>query len=122
MFAALAVVLGAVGVYGVISYSVAQSTREIGIRMAMGARRQEVLYLIVGQGAGLALAGVAVGLLGALLLTRLDVQPALRRGSRGSIDICRPWRCCWSSVAIAASYIPARRAMRVDPVVALRYE
>ncbi len=121
VFAALAMVLGAIGVYGVISYSVAQRTREIGIRMAMGARREEVLYLIVGQGARLALVGVAAGLLGALALTQLmssllygvgAADPATYIGVALLLVV----------VAIAASYVPARRAMRVDPVVALRYE
>jgi predicted permease len=121
VFAALALVLGAIGVYGVISYSVAQRTREIGIRIAMGARREEVLYLIVGQGARLALVGVAAGLLGALALTQLmssllygvgAADPATYIGVALLLVV----------VAIAASYVPARRAMRVDPVVALRYE
>jgi predicted permease len=121
LFAALAVVLGTVGVYGVISYSVAQRTREIGIRMALGARREEVLHLIVGQGACLALAGVAVGLVGALLLTRL--MSSLLYGV-GPADPSTYFAVALLLVlvAIAASYVPARRAMRVDPVVALRYE
>jgi predicted permease len=121
LFAALALLLGAVGVYGVISYSVAQRTREIGIRIAMGARRKEVLYLIVGQGGRLAVAGVAVGLLGALVLTRL--MASLLYGV-GTADPSTYFGVALLLVliAIAASYIPARRAMRVDPVVALRYE
>jgi putative ABC transport system permease protein len=121
VFAALAVVLGGVGIYGVISYSVAQRTREIGIRMAMGARRREVLYLIIGQGAALACAGVALGLLGALLLTRL--MSTLLYGV-GSADLSTYVfvALLLIVVAITASYLPARRAMRVDPVVALRYE
>jgi putative ABC transport system permease protein len=121
LFAALAVVLGAVGIYGVVSYSVAQRTREIGIRMAMGARRQEVLFLIVGQGAWLALAGVAAGLLGALALTRL-MSSLLYGVGASDPSTYAAVAVLLVSVAIAASYIPARRAMRVDPVVALRYE
>ncbi|HEX2715781.1 MAG TPA: FtsX-like permease family protein, partial [Candidatus Acidoferrales bacterium] len=102
-------------------YSVAQRTREIGIRMALGARRQEVLLLIVGQGAKLAAAGVVIGLLWALGLTRLmasllygvGVADPLTYAAVAFLLVC---------VAVAASYIPARRAMRVDPIVALRYE
>jgi putative ABC transport system permease protein len=110
-----------VGIYGVISYSVAQRTREIGIRMALGARRQEVLLLIVGQCARLAFLGVAIGLAGALLLTRL--MSSLLYGV-GAADPAT-----YASVAIllvvvalAASYLPARRAMRMDPAIALRHE
>jgi putative ABC transport system permease protein len=121
IFAALALALGAVGIYGVISYSVAQRTREIGIRMALGARRQEVLLLIVGQCARLASLGVAIGLAGALLLTRL--MSSLLYGV-GAADPAT-----YASVAIllvvvalAASYLPARRAMRMDPAIALRHE
>jgi putative ABC transport system permease protein len=121
IFAALAVVLGATGIYGVISYSVAQRTREIGIRVALGARQREVLMLIVGQGAKLALLGVVVGLAGALLLTRLMASLLYRVGSAD------PWTyMCVGAllmfVAVVASYLPARRAMRVDPMVALRHE
>jgi putative ABC transport system permease protein len=121
LFAALALVLGAVGVYGVISYLVAQRTREIGIRMAMGARRAQILCLIVGQGTRLAVGGVFIGLLGALLLTRL--LSSLLYGV-GSADPSTYFAVALLlvGVAIAASYIPARRAMRVDPVVALHYE
>jgi predicted permease len=121
VFAALALLLGAVGIYGVISYSVAQRTREIGIRMALGARRQEVLLLVVGQGAKLALAGVAIGIAGGLMLTRLmskllfGVQ-ATDPLTYGVVALLLMF------VALAACFLPARRAMRVDPMVALRYE
>jgi len=121
VFAGLALLLGAVGIYGVVSYSVAQRTREIGIRMALGARRQEVLLLVVGQGAKLALAGVAIGIAGGLMLTRL--LSGLLYGvyatdplTYGAVAILLMF------VALAACFLPARRAMRVDPMVALRYE
>jgi putative ABC transport system permease protein len=121
IFAALALALGAVGIYGVISYSVVQRTREIGIRMALGARRQEVLLLIVGQCARLAFLGVAIGLAGALLLTRLMSSLLYGVGAAdpatyGSVAILLV------VVALAASYLPARRAMRMDPAIALRHE
>jgi putative ABC transport system permease protein len=121
VFATLALLLGSVGIYGVVSYSVAQRTREIGIRMALGARRQEVLMLVVGQGVKLALAGVAIGIAGGLMLTRL------MRGLLYGVHATDP--VTYSAVALllllvalAACFIPARRAMQVDPMVALRYE
>jgi len=121
LFAALALALGAVGIYGVISYSVAQRTREIGIRMAMGAKRQEVLLLVVGESARLALAGVLIGLGTALLLTRLMVSELY--GVRPTDPLTYAVvTVLVLLVALSASYLPARRAMRVDPVVALRHE
>jgi putative ABC transport system permease protein len=121
LFATLAVVLGAVGIYGVISYSVAQRTREIGIRIALGARRSEVLLLILRQSTRLAFAGIVFGLVGALLLTRL--MAGLLYGVAASDPIVYVSVAgLLIAVALAASYLPARRAMRVDPVVALRYE
>jgi len=121
LFAGLALLLGAVGIYGVISYSVAQRTRELGIRIALGARRPELLRMILSEGAKLASAGVAIGLLGALLLTQL--LSSLLYGVRArdpltyvSVAVLLIF------VALVASFLPARRATRVDPVVALRYE
>jgi putative ABC transport system permease protein len=121
IFATLAVALGAVGIYGVISYSVAQRTREIGIRMAMGARRQQVLLLVVGQGARLAAVGVVAGLVGAVLLTRLMASLLYGVGAADPATYAAVG-VLLMLVAVVASYIPARRAMRVDPMVALRYE
>jgi putative ABC transport system permease protein len=123
IFAALAVILGAIGIYGVISYSVAQRTREIGIRMALGARRSEVLMLIVGQGAKLALAGVFAGLIGALLLTRLMTSLLYGIGSADPFTYVSVGGLL-IFVAVSASYIPAgapcrsihgRTALRVTP-------
>jgi putative ABC transport system permease protein len=121
MFAGLALVLTAVGLYGVISYSVAQRTHEIGIRMALGGQPRDMLRLIVGQGLRLALAGVGLGLIAALFFTRFvssllfGITPADPVSYAGVILLLL-------GVVLLACYIPARRAMSVDPMVALRYE
>jgi putative ABC transport system permease protein len=121
VFAGVAVILAAVGIYGVIAYSVSQRTKEIGIRMALGAQRSDMLHMILRQSLLMVIIGIAVGLAGALAATRL--MSALLFGV-GTSDVFT-----YSAViallggaALLASFIPARRAMKIDPMVALRYE
>jgi putative ABC transport system permease protein len=121
VFAAAALTLAAVGLYGLLSYSVARRTQEIGVRAALGAKRSDVLRLILGEGARLALMGVAIGVVASLAVTRLmssllfDIQPTDPLTFVAVAALL-------SLVALFASYLPARRAMKVDPMVALRYE
>jgi putative ABC transport system permease protein len=120
-FASLALALSAVGIAGVVGYAVVQRTHEIGIRMALGAQPRDVLVLVLGGSMLWTLGGLAVGIVGALALTRLlgsllyEVQPA-------DPLILTATAFVLAAVALAACYVPARRAMRVDPMVALRYE
>jgi putative ABC transport system permease protein len=121
LFAALALFLAAVGIYGMMAYSVGQRMHEIGIYIALGAQRRDVLRLVLGDGAKLAFFGIAIGIAGAIALTRVmtsllfEVKPT-------DPETFAVVAILLAIVALAACYVPTRRAMRVDPVVALRYE
>jgi ABC-type antimicrobial peptide transport system permease subunit len=120
-FAGVALLLALLGIYGLIAYSVAQRTQEVGIRRALGAQHADILRLVVGQGLGLALAGVAAGVGGAVALTRV-MKGLLFHVSATDPATFAGIALLFILVALAASYIPARRATRIDPMVALRYE
>jgi putative ABC transport system permease protein len=121
LFALTALLLAGLGIYGTISYLVSERTHEIGIRLALGAKRGEIMRMILRQGLALAIAGAALGLVGALIVSHLmagllfGVSPTDPLTFVGVTLVL-------ASVALAASYIPAMRAMRVNPLVALRYE
>jgi len=121
VFAALALVLACVGIYGVISYLVGQRTNEIGVRMALGAQRSDVMRLVVGDGARMALAGAVAGVIASLGVTRLMSHQLFGVSAHDPLTFAAV-ALLLILVAVAACYAPARRATRVDPVVALRNE
>ena len=118
---AVALLLAAMGIYGVISYLVAQRTREMGIRLALGAQRHDLLKLVLGQGVRLTMIGVAAGLTLALALTRF-LSSMLYGVSAADPITFASIALLFAGVALTASYLPARRAMKVDPITGLRHE
>jgi putative ABC transport system permease protein len=120
-FAAFALLLAAVGIYGVMAYSASQRSHELGIRMALGAAPQDIFRLVLGQGMRLVLTRIALGFLGCLALTRLLATLLFGTSANDPLTFTAV-ASILVGVALAASYIPARRATRVDPLVALRYE
>jgi putative ABC transport system permease protein len=121
IFAGVALLLTAVGLYGVLAYSVTRRTHEIGIRMALGARRSDVLKLIVRNGLGMTLLGMAIGLVGAFAVTRLISTLLFGVTPTDKVTFITV-SAILIVVALLACYLPARRATKVDPLVALRYE
>ena len=121
LFAGIALLLAAVGIYGLIAYSVAQRTHEIGVRMALGAARTDVLRMVLRQGASLAAIGIAIGLAGAFALTRLLQTMLFGIGATDALTFAAA-PVGIMLVVLLATFVPALRATRISPVVALRYE
>jgi ABC-type antimicrobial peptide transport system permease subunit len=121
MFSALALALAAVGIFGVMSYTVSRRTKEMAIRMALGASRREMLRLLLREGLSVTVLGVALGLAGALLLSRVMAGYVYGITATDPLTFAAA-SALLTGVALLAIYIPARRAARVDPMVALRYE
>ena len=121
VFAVLALLLASVGIYGVISYAVAQRTRELGVRVALGATRHDVLALVLGQGLRLTLVGVVIGAVGAVVVAR--VVASLLYGVRPIDPVTfMGTTAVFLAICLAACYVPVRRATRIEPTQALRYE
>jgi putative ABC transport system permease protein len=121
LFSALALVLSVVGIFGVMSYAVSQRTREIAIRMALGATRREVLRLVLQEGIGVTMLGVVIGLAGALVMSRIMAGYVYGISSTDPLTFVAA-SLVLIMAAFLASYFPAHRATRVDPIAALRYE